>query len=141
MSTDRPDFRVTRDVMIKAWGDPTAEKGNKLSWSSGGQYDASWRSYDDGKRLWHDAGAKRGGKTVLELARFEQGKPPLKKGARLLGAEFIAAWQHAFDQQWIDAPPPAKGNGKSGDNWSVILATYGYRDEEGSLDHRARRDQ
>jgi putative DNA primase/helicase len=129
MSADSPDFRVNRDVIIKAWGDPTAEKGKKLSWSSGNQYDESWRSYDDGKRLFYDAGAKRGGKTVLELARLEQGKPPLKKGERLRGAEFLAAWQYAFDQQWIDEPPPV-ANGR---DWRPIRATYPYQDEDREL--------
>jgi putative DNA primase/helicase len=132
MSTDMPDFRVNRDVIIKAWGEPTTEKNGKLSWSSGNQYGEDWRSYDDRKRLWYDRASKRGGKTVLDLARFEQGKPPLAKGERLRGAEFIAAWQYAFDQRWIDKPPQEKGNGKGGD-WPPIRATYPYRDEDGAV--------
>src|SRR4051794_2682123 len=105
-----PDFRVNRDAIIKAWGDPTIERNGKLSWSNGSQYAEDWRSYDDRKRLWYDRASKRGGKTVLDLARFQQGKPPLAKGERLRGAEFITAWQYAFDQRWISDPPPEKGN-------------------------------
>jgi hypothetical protein len=122
-----PDFRVNRDVIIKAWGDPTSEKNGKLAWSSGNQYGEDWRSYDDRKRLWYDRASKRGGKTVLDLARFEQGKPPLRKGERLRGDEFISAWQYAFDQQWIDKPPNDKGD------WPPIRATFPYRDEQSDL--------
>jgi putative DNA primase/helicase len=126
------DFRINRDVIIKAWGDPSAEKGKKLRWGNGNAYDQNWRSYDDGKRLWYDAGSKRGGRTVLELARLEQGKPPLKKGERLRGPEFISAWQYAFDRRWINDPPPEKPNGKGGD-FPPIIATYPYQDEERTL--------
>src|SRR4051812_36993528 len=112
MSTDLPDFRVSRDAIIRAWGDPSSEKGRKLSWAGSGQYAEDWRAYDSEKRLWYDAASKRGGKTVLDLALFEQGKPPLAKGERLRGDEFLAAWQYAFDQRWLDDPPTPKGNGK-----------------------------
>jgi hypothetical protein len=132
MKTDQPDFRVTRNAIVKAWGDPTSEKARKLSWAGSSQYSEDWRSYDTEKRLWYDAASKRGGKTVLDLARFQQGKPPLAKGERLRGAEFTSAWQYAFDQRWIDKSPPEKGNGKGGD-WLPIRATYPYRDENGEV--------
>jgi hypothetical protein len=127
MSADLPDFRVSRDAIVKAWGDPTNERGRKLSWAGSGKYAEDWRTYDDEKRLWYDRATKRAGKTVLDLARFEQGKPPLAKGERLRGEEFIAAWQYAFDQRWIDKPPSPKGNGKG--DWPPIRATYPYQDE------------
>ena len=127
MNTDLPDFRVSRDAIIKAWGDPSSERGRKLNWAGSGQYAEDWRSYDAEKRLFYDAASKRGGKTVLDLARFEQGKPPLAKGQKLRGAEFIDAWQYAYDQRWIDEPPSPKGNGR-GDGWP-IRAIYPYQDE------------
>lgn len=132
MTTNNPDFRVSRDAIIKAWGDPSSERGRKLSWAGSDQYSEDWRSYDAEKRLWYDRATKRGGGTVLALARFEQGKPPLAKGERLRDTEFIAAWQYAYNQRWIDEPPPEKGNGK-GSDWLPIRATYPYRNEQGEL--------
>jgi hypothetical protein len=128
--TTNPDFLVNREAMIKAWGEPSMEKNGKLRWIGADQY--AWRSYDDRQRLWYDAASKRGGNTLLDLARFEQGKPPLQEGEKLRGAEFIAAWQYAYDQEWIGKPPPPpKANGK-GDPLP-IRATYSYRNEQDEL--------
>ena len=61
MTTNNPDFRVSRDAIIKAWGDPSSERGRKLSWAGSDQYSEDWRSYDAEKRLWYDRATKRGG--------------------------------------------------------------------------------
>jgi hypothetical protein len=111
-----PDFAAyCRDACVKLWGKPDRATAKELRWNGGDAYSA--RTFNPRKKVWYDAGTQRGGST-LELARYAKGEPPIE---RLRGAEFISAWQYAYDQKWLpDPPPPPKANGGG----KPILATY-----------------
>jgi hypothetical protein len=122
-----PDFKIFCEAAcIKLWGDPDHRTTKQLKWNGGDAYSA--RTFDVRKRVWYDAGQERGGST-LQLVAYALGKPAEK----LLGVAFFDAWRYAYEQKWVPDPPPPKGNGKGGDGWPPIRATYPYTDEQGAL--------
>jgi hypothetical protein len=122
-----PDFVAPcKEACIKLWGEPDQTTNKQLRWANGsGSYASDYKSYDLRKRLWYDAAAARGGKTVLDLAAYARGEPKEKPGQKARGAAFFERWQYAYDQRWILDPPPAK---KSNER-----ACFDYHDEQGAL--------
>jgi hypothetical protein len=119
------NFRLNRDVMVKAWGEPTKETKDKLTWNGGDDY--SYRAYNVAKGVWYDSDTKRGGNTMLDLGYFVREGRPLAKDQKLRGEEFTGLWQWLAQEKWIEVGPPPKFQDREPSE------IYNYEDASGAL--------
>jgi hypothetical protein len=84
-----PDFKShCQAACVKLWGQPSCITKRELRWNGSNSY--GYRTFNLRKRVWYDAGAKRGGST-LELVAYAKGEPVHE----LRGAAFFETWQEA----------------------------------------------